>query len=169
MPGNCSFNFANVYGNDTHEELTPDDISKLTVPKACFEPPTICDGGEEIETEVYIFHPVRWSPNPTTFEAHYCSVVIFVLWCVGKPIWFVQRRRSWFAWRYGFHLFWCSVRSHRRRYVCSTSPVCAPCVQRRWHLVWFCPSSINVDAYQWVSKYKLQVWSGWGDYAECNR
>jgi len=25
------------------------------------------------------------------------------------------------------------------------------------------------DAYQWVSRYTLQVWSGWGDYGECNR
>lgn len=25
------------------------------------------------------------------------------------------------------------------------------------------------DAYEWVSRYSLQVWSGWGDYGECNR
>lgn len=27
----------------------------------------------------------------------------------------------------------------------------------------------SADAYQWVSRYSLQVWTGWGDYAECNR
>eukprot|EP00750_Incisomonas_marina_P001114 INCI10926.1.p1 GENE.INCI10926.1~~INCI10926.1.p1 ORF type:complete len:340 (-),score=43.79 INCI10926.1:815-1834(-) len=27
----------------------------------------------------------------------------------------------------------------------------------------------SADDYQWVSRYSLQVWSGWGDYAECNR
>ncbi len=26
-----------------------------------------------------------------------------------------------------------------------------------------------LDGYAWVSRYTLQVWSGWGDYAECNR
>ena len=33
-----------------------------------------------------------------------------------------------------------------------------------WLMMFFCQ-----DGYQWVSRYNLQVWSGWGDYAECNR
>jgi len=39
--------------------------------------------------------------------------------------------------------------------------------------VFICADSISnhsqVDEFQWVSRYTLQVWSGWGQYAECNR
>jgi len=39
--------------------------------------------------------------------------------------------------------------------------------------VFICADSISnhsqVDQFQWVSRYTLQVWSGWGQYAECNR
>lgn len=40
-------------------------------------------------------------------------------------------------------------------------------------VVFICSDSLSnhslIDQFQWVSRYNLQVWSGWGQYAECNR
>jgi hypothetical protein len=89
--------------------------ASLFVPPAnCLVPDPLCEGGEVIELDSFIFHPANMFDLYNENVADLLGDTVFI--CAD------------------------SISNHSQ-----------------------------VDQFQWVSRYTLQVWSAWGQYAECNR
>jgi len=89
--------------------------ASLFVPPAnCLVPDPLCDGGESVLLDAFIFHPAHKFDLFNENVADLLGDTVFI--CAD------------------------SISNHS-----------------------------SVDQFEWVSRYTLQVWSGWGQYAECNR
>jgi hypothetical protein len=89
--------------------------ASLFVPQPeCFVADPLCDGGEVVELDAFIFHPAHM------FDLYNENVADML----GDTV-----------------------------FICEDSM----------------SNHSTIDQFQWVSRYTLQLWSGYGQYAECNR
>jgi len=88
--------------------------SLFVQPENCLVPDPLCDGGEAMELDAFIFHPAHMFDLYNENVADLLGDTVFI--CAD------------------------SISNHS-----------------------------SVDQFQWVSRYTIQVWSAWGQYAECNR
>jgi hypothetical protein len=88
--------------------------SLFIAPPNCYGPDPLCDGGEVVELDAFIFHPAHKFDLFNENVADLLGDTVFI--CAD------------------------SISNHS-----------------------------TIDQFQWVSRYTLQMWSAWGQYAECNR